>query len=75
MDRLDLRPQVLGHRGAIGFVLGIEVVPEGFARRIKDNSTIPCIAGRIALSRRSIAAMPYKAPVGSPALLLKSGSA
>ena len=49
MNRLDLRPQVLGHRGAIGLVLGVELVPKRLSRCIEDNSTIPCIACRIAV--------------------------
>ena len=40
MDRLDLADQVLRGRRAIGLVLRILFVPEGFAPGVEDNGEI-----------------------------------
>ena len=37
VDRFDLHCQVIRHRGAVGLVLFIHLVPEGFALGIKDH--------------------------------------
>ena len=41
-DVSDLVRKVFGHRGAIGFVLGIDVVAKGFASGVKHAGAIIC---------------------------------
>jgi hypothetical protein len=40
MDDRDLPSQVLGHFRPVRLVLGVDVVPEGLARRIEDHRPV-----------------------------------
>ena len=40
VQRRDLRPHRIGHRRAVGLVLGIPVVAKGLARRVEDHGEV-----------------------------------
>ena len=47
VDRLDLAHQLIGHRRALGLILGVPVIAEGLALGIKDTSLVSYVPRRV----------------------------
>ena len=47
VDRLNLAYQVIGHRRALGLILGVPVIAEGLALGIKDTSLVSYVPCRV----------------------------
>ncbi len=61
VDRLDLLAQGVGHRRAVGLVVGVPLVPEGRAGRVEDAGGV--VGPHLARSACSMLIMPRMAPV------------
>ena len=72
MQRLDLDPQVVGHRRPIGLVLGEQLVAEGRALGVEDHRER--VVGYCLRRLRSMFSTPFTAPVGLPVEVVRAAA-